>query len=345
MRTLTLFILVVSAITLSLPSLAADYGVTDLGSLPFVPYYGAQARANNAGQLVLRNGDQELLYTPESALTNLGIGIAYGINAAGEVPISRRDDSGAYHAFLYTPGNGVADLGIGPDSMSTCINDLGQVVGSFDAGGQHHTFLYTPGAGVTDLGLLGTDSYAAAVNNAGQVAGQFTASDGTRHAFVYTPDSGTADLGTLGADDLGVSAINATGAVTGGAFYASDHHDPRAFLYRPGSGVIDLGFPSWAYAINGVGQVVGWAPDATYAEHAFVYTPGAGTVDLGTLGGLLSIAYSISDSGRIVGISSDASGTAHVVAWDPVPEPSSLAALCVGLVPLMLRRRTPSSSK
>jgi probable HAF family extracellular repeat protein len=80
-------------------------------------------------------------------------------------------------AFLYTDANGIVQLPGLPDRPRTIardINDLGDVVGTANAGGVDlgHAVLWTNGV-VRDLGTLGTGSYSDgwAVNNNRQVVG------------------------------------------------------------------------------------------------------------------------------------------------------------------------------
>ena len=78
----------------------------------------------------------------------------------------------------------------------------------------------------------------------------------------------------------------------------------HAFVYSGGM-MSDLGTfggsSSTANAINGAGQIVGYASYAgDVQQHAFLYSGGMMT-DLGTLGGNTSDAYAINASGQIVG--------------------------------------------
>jgi probable HAF family extracellular repeat protein len=94
------------------------------------------------------------------------------------------------HAFRYTPGAGVADLGTlgGPDSFGNAINDAGHVVGGSDtANGEFHACI-AKAETMVDLGVLsGTVSEAFGINNSGQIVGQTDANNGsTNHAFVHS---------------------------------------------------------------------------------------------------------------------------------------------------------------
>ena len=76
------------------------------------------------------------------------------INDAGQISGTYTTTGGQSHAFLYTPGSGLRDLGTlgGTTSTPTGLNNLGQVVGSSTtAGGATHAFLWTPTDGMEDI--------------------------------------------------------------------------------------------------------------------------------------------------------------------------------------------------
>lgn len=345
----TLSVLVAIA---SLPSLASSYRITDLGTLPSAATYAPPWGMNSAGQAVgiIRASPGRFhayLYTPGTGAVDLGTlggddcSQANGINDLGQVVgVSSLGPEGARHAFVYTPGLGMSSLGTlgGTSSAAYAGNNAGQVVGSsMTTDGKFHAFLYTPGSGMADLGTLPGDasSWAGATNDLGQVLGVSTASDGiTRRIFVYTPGAGMSDLGTMGRY-VSLHALNNVGQVVG----SYDDGHVRAFLYTPGLGITSLGAmpgmsSSEAYGVNDEGVVVGDSHGyvgSVSVSHAFVYTAAVGLIDLGGLGGTHSSAYHIDDAGRIVGTSSDADGRTHIVAWDIIPEPSSLLALLAGL--------------
>jgi probable HAF family extracellular repeat protein len=72
---------------------------------------------------------------------------------------------------------------------------------------------------------------------------------------------------------------------------------------------------SFAYAINGAGQVVGSSGTATGEEHATLWTNGT-IKDLGTLGGTISEAWAINASGQIVGRSTTAHKSWRAFIWE-----------------------------
>src|SRR5205085_8670533 len=105
-----------------------------------------------------------------------------------------------------------------------------------------------------------------------------------------------------------------------------------AFLLSggPGGTLTDLGTlggtRSWAFAVNGAGQVVGYSYTAGGSSfHAFIWHDDDGNgfsnpgemKDLGTLaGGSNSIAYDINSSGQVVGFSEIANAAEHAIVYD-----------------------------
>jgi probable HAF family extracellular repeat protein len=266
---------------LAIPVQAGEYIITDLGSLGGTCVYSVMPGAINAnGQVV------------------------------GSASIT---GNSVKHAFLYTPGIGMQDLGTlgGSDSQASDINDNGQIVGNSKITGNSatHAFLYTPGIGMQDLGTLGgTDSSAFGINTDNKIVGFSQISgNSAKHAFLYTSGGGMQDLGTLGGTNSYAYKINAGGQLAGG-FDTTGNASTNAFLYTPGIGMLDLGNLGGpcceGFILNASGQVAGYFYTSGYAEmHPFLYTPGVGMQDLGNFGGTISYAMGINTAGQVVGSS------------------------------------------
>ena len=110
-------------------------------------------------------------------------------------------------------------------------------------------------------------------------------------------------------------AINDAGQVAGSIF--GDDGRSSAFLYTPGSGMVNIGlFPpagtspstqvqANAVALNNAGQVTGSWIDGAYSK-PFLYSAATGMVDLGGLGPFQSGGgRSVNDSGTVLGYSYD----------------------------------------
>jgi probable HAF family extracellular repeat protein len=263
--------------------------------------------------------------------------VATDINDAGQVVgYSYLPGDSIYHAFLWTPGHGMHDLGTlgGTLSSAAAINEHGQVVGVSSIVGptRRHGFLWTAAHGMQDLGTFGgTASLATDINDLGQVIGYAALESFTvvwEHAFIWTPWSVTPDIGSLGGRYTRPFAINNAGQVVGES--QTSFRPYHAFLWTPGHGMQDLGTTSrlegtgsYASAINDAGQVVG-SSDADVGEclgcarHAFRWTTEHGLQDLGALGDALpySGATGINERGYVVG-TSGVGGLSAPFLWTP----------------------------
>ncbi len=286
--------------------------IADLGKLSGGSDYSTAADINDNGQVAgysqTSSGNRAFLWEYGSMLDlgTLGSGDSIGnaLNGSGQV-VGR---SGVPHAFLWTAGTGMTDLGDldsgTRSSEAYAVNDSGLLVGGSTGSpvnaNDSVAFVWRQGAGMQTLGVLAGDNYSLAVDisNRGWAVG-YSGSYGRAHAFVWQEGVGLTDLGAL----------------PGGLDYSS------------------------AQRVNELGQVFGWSR-TPQGDHPFIWTQGEGMLDLTYLidtPGLGTISIiDVDDRGRV--LVSTGQGYGFLT---PTPEPSGLLLLGSGILALaqMIRRK------
>ena len=259
---------------------------------------------------------------------------------------------GVYHAFLYTPGVGIQDLGTlgGTLSQALDVNDSGHVVGVAALPGDtgYHAFLYTPSTGIQDIGATypGTYSKAFGINNFDQTVGDLGGG-----GFFYSPSTGMQlaqrgrrinDSGQVAGEDypgFGTGAgINSRGDVVGigGA--------GNAFACLAGGSCALIPGTVHAWAISEDREIIGQAVDSGGTPYAFLSTDGTMSnltdLVLANPGWWLYDARDINSAGQIVGLGFDPEGNRRGFLLNPVPEPRTLGLFGLLAVFALRKRHT-----
>ncbi|MFI4935993.1 MAG: hypothetical protein ACHP7N_15350, partial [Caulobacterales bacterium] len=311
----------------------ATSSVTEIGTLNNNTSALSFANAISADGLVVvgvnsadkpGGGSQDLavMWTAAGGLTSLGTfggslpgSSAFAVNADGTVIVGESTvDLGfgffGQHAFRWTQGGGMVDLGTLPNFSDNSAADGASADGSVVVGTSFkltdnvqtgsHAFRWTAASGLVDIGAIAgmPDSTAAGVNSDGSVivgasgSLDFTGSGG--HAYRWTAASGMVDLGTIGAvtGTSAASAVNADGSVVVGGSSFDSSSDSHAFRWTQATGMVDLG------TINGVtgsSSASGVSADGSVIvgnsvviagnpqDEAFRWTVATGMADLNTL--------------------------------------------------------------
>lgn len=349
MKTLVMVVLLVVLIGSSVAG-AVSYRVTNLGTLG-----GQWAEAialNDNGQVTGNsqdmNGYQQAFIWQSGVMTSVGTfgghgGCSYGINNSGVVvgyANSTYLNNGMMQQQLpFKYGNGVlTELGNFPApriGRAMAINDNGQIViwGDIDNYNNRSTFLYVNGVMTELAGEY--YPYSWAIGNLGQVLGR----DIINYNGVITHLTLPANSITNHSAD-----INDNGKIVGDSEPIDSNSFIHAYLWDGPNNPIDIGvlapqYNTRAYAINNSNQIVG-----IIGTHAALW--GENTIyDLNTLiptdsPWYLTSAVDINESGQILCNGYWKEGTIqHAFLLTPVPEPTSLLALCGGVVGLLAFRR------
>jgi probable HAF family extracellular repeat protein len=127
-------------------------------------------------------------------MQDLGVPGVIDLNNAGQMA-GTASFNGEDHAFLWTPGQGIRDLGNldGQPTNALSLNEAGWVVGLANTNTTAtRAFLWTPRDGMRNLGTPGDagSSIATDVNDAGQVVGYRATTSSKLHAFLWTETDG-----------------------------------------------------------------------------------------------------------------------------------------------------------
>jgi len=269
-----------------------------------------------------------------------GLGQIVGQFGTGNLP------DVSYHGFLVNKN----DLLAGKQNFSTIdfpgaastiargINDGSQIVGQYLVGNVAHGFRLT-GSVFSTIDFPGAaDTTLFGINNAGQIVGVYTDASRIDHGFLFGGGVFTT-IDFPGATSSEALGINELGQIVGQYSDGSTFH---SFLLS--GGVFTTIDPpgatiSGASGINDLGQIVGPYFDANFDIHGFELTGSTfSTIDFP--GAVATGIRGIDDAGQFVGIYADATmGSENGFLFHegnfftvdvPVPEPSTLALLCVG---------------
>ncbi len=346
------------------------YVITDLKDVGGIGFLNARG-INNAGDIIGEIDDEEN-GKYEAVIWRRGVGVmkvmplegeeegcfAYGINNNGEVT----GVSGGYAVKWDSDGQIMALDSMDDLGTPMCINDNGQIVGSYDAGFYKHAFVWDSVNGMQRLLVDDDESEANGINVQGQIVGNITI-DGSPRSFFYDSTSG---MELIDEDYEGLLSSYAfdindnTQAVGAIRISTSTELYTHAYIWTDEDGMVDIGALPYeirneyaqAWAINNNGEVVGHSSTDT-SDHAFVWDSDNGMCDLNNLIGeigekwILSNAFDINDSGMIVGwghYDPDGPGgseygyEARGFLLTLVPEPSILVMMVIGGVGLMRRK-------
>ncbi|MEJ2637489.1 MAG: T9SS type A sorting domain-containing protein, partial [Calditrichia bacterium] len=160
------------------------------------------------------------------------------------------------------------------------------------------------------------------INEAGQIMGESTIG-GNYYGFFWENDT-LVGLGNMGGNWVMPEAMNDSGYVVGWSRYASIYTAgwQKAFLWRKGQGMIDLGtlggendmnywerVSSSAFDINNKNQIIGVSPAPGPEDHGFFWQNDS-MIDMGKV-----YPVHLNDKGEVVGQMTTSGGESHLFRW------------------------------
>lgn len=343
------------------------YVITDLGKLGS-PAFNVNANGINSGGWVVGQSWLDsthahgYLWRASFGMQDLGaLGTgrsseARAINDNGLIVGDSRIqvEASPTHAFKWTQGTGIADLGTigGDQSAANGVNNAGDIVGwsTLNPGSSRkNAVMWKSGGGNVNLQTLGgMESYAMGINELGQVVGQASDAADVPRPFLWDEVNGMVDLTNPGDGGGYANAVNETGHVVGSSKFGFSGSTIHAFYWKPIGGMHDLGTfggaESYTGGINDFDQVVGYALDASDVPKAFIWDPVNGMIDLntrinpGSNGWVLEGAGGINNNGQICGVGRFG-GQVRAFLATPVPEPATVAVLGLAVAASVRRRK------
>ena len=251
---------------------------------------------------------------------------ANDISESGQIVGSKVSTPELYHAAFWASSQSAPiDLGTLPGLRSTAVgmNPRREIVGfalNEDGSVELPLFWASPNSAAVELPGLpaGLLSEVYDINPSGQIVGQFLSADFSVDRAVFWPNSNAAPVYLPALSDelplSGAFSINASGNIFGDAcdadfvechavFWASSISTPVA-LASPGGEFIYTDFLLPGHAINGAGNMVGYARNADFSAERAVFWASSSSpaVILSTAGEFTNaVAAGISDNGQIVG--------------------------------------------
>jgi probable HAF family extracellular repeat protein len=266
-------------------------------------------------------------YDPASGLVDISdLGgsntFAVALNDRGVVTGTSQTDKGAVHAFLYTPGVGMRD--IGANAFPSDISDAGAVIGRL--GPNNHVFFWSDAGGFQDLGpgtARGFDSTGAFYGAQNNVPGRWTLAG-------FTPLGPLPSPFTKGEAFDGNIFGEATGRLTsvgGDTAFAWGGPSLDALLGNGGTG----------QSINNAGSIAVHATDSNGNDVAQLFDPPydtpRGNFDGWTDGHILDFT-AIDDVGHVAGAKRNQDGAVHgfvMTPYFPLQAASAVSILRQGL--------------